>query len=108
MPACDSHLDLFPAELEDALISQAAMNEATKRGHSYEIDLTTYDRVIVAFSGGKDSAACLFHLLELGVDRSKIELHHHLVDGEDQQEADGLMDWPCTNDYCRKVAEAFG
>lgn len=69
------------------------------------IDPATYDHVIVAFSGGKDSVACLLHLLDLGVPRDKIELWHHDVDG---REGSDLMDWPCTRDYCRKVAAAFG
>lgn len=67
-------------------------------------DLKSYDHVIVAFSGGKDSIACLLHLLELGVSRDRIELWHHDVDG---REGKGLMDWPVTPDYCRKVAQAF-
>lgn len=68
-------------------------------------DLDSYDRILVAFSGGKDSLACLLHLLELGVPRSKIELMHHDVDG---REGSTLMDWPCTRAYCRAVAAAIG
>ena len=45
-------------------------------------DLAVYDRILVAFSGGKDSLAALLHLLELGVDPARIELHHHDVDAE--------------------------
>jgi 3'-phosphoadenosine 5'-phosphosulfate sulfotransferase (PAPS reductase)/FAD synthetase len=71
-------------------------------------DLPSYDHVIVAFSGGKDSLACLLHLLDQGVPRSKIELWHHDVDGAVTTESPGFMDWPITGDYCRKVAEAFG
>lgn len=41
--------------------------------------MARYDAILVAFSGGKDSLACLLHLLDLGVDRSKIELWHHDV-----------------------------
>ena len=63
-----------------------------------------YDRFIVAFSGGKDSLACLLHLLDTGIPLSKIELWHHDIDG---REGSTLMDWPCTRDYCRAVAEAF-
>jgi 3'-phosphoadenosine 5'-phosphosulfate sulfotransferase (PAPS reductase)/FAD synthetase len=68
-------------------------------------DLASYDFFIVAFSGGKDSLACLLHLLDQGVPRDRIELWHHDVDG---REGRGMMDWPCTPDYCRKVAAAFG
>ncbi len=61
--------------------------------------------MIVAFSGGKDSLALLLLLLPLGVPRERIELWHHDVDG---REGSSLMDWPCTRDYCVKVAEALG
>lgn len=73
--------------------------------HATPCDPNAYDVVVVAFSGGKDSLACLLHLLELGVPREKIELWHHDVDG---QEGSTLMDWACTRDYCRKIAAAFG
>ena len=63
-------------------------------------DLTSYDRYVVAFSGGKDSLALLLDLIERGVDRSKIELHHHDVDGHGRQ----FMDWAVTPAYCRAVA----
>jgi hypothetical protein len=56
-------------------------------------DLSTYDRFVIAFSGGKDSIACFLHLLESGVQREKIELWHHDVDG---REGNHFMDWPCT------------
>lgn len=68
-------------------------------------NLSEYDRFIVFFSGGKDSVACFLWLLDQGVPLSKIELHHHLVDGREGSE---LMDWPITTDYCKKFAEAFG
>ena len=68
-------------------------------------NLEDYDRVCVFQSGGKDSIACILHLLDLGVAPSIIELHHHDVDG---REGSTLMDWPITRDYCRAFAEAFG
>ncbi len=68
-------------------------------------DLASYDKIIVYFSGGKDSLACLLHLLEQGVPTDKIELWHHEIDG---REGSRLMDWSCTPDYCRKVAQALG
>ena len=64
-----------------------------------------YDRYVIAFSGGKDSLACLLHLLDCGVDRDKIELHHHLVDG---REGSDLFDWPITEGYCEAIAKAMG
>lgn len=62
-----------------------------------------YDHYLVSFSGGKDSMACLLHLLELGVPRTKVELWHMLVDGRDR----AFMDWPVTEAYCRAVAAHF-
>jgi len=67
-------------------------------------DLDTYDRIVVAYSGGKDSLACLLHLIDVGVDMSRVELWHHDIDG---QGGPGFMDWPVTPDYVRAVAKAF-
>jgi hypothetical protein len=70
-------------------------------------NLADYDRIIVAMSG-KDSLACLLHLLELGVDRGRLELMHHDVDGAigDGFEST-LMDWPCTHGYIAALGKAF-
>jgi 3'-phosphoadenosine 5'-phosphosulfate sulfotransferase (PAPS reductase)/FAD synthetase len=67
-------------------------------------DLTSYDHILVAFSGGKDSLAVLLHLLESGVSPSNIELHHHDVDGDGPV----FMDWAVTRAYCQAVADHFG
>ncbi len=69
------------------------------------LPLNDYDHYIVFFSGGKDSLAVLLNLIDQGVDKSKVELWHHDIDG---REGSRLMDWPCTRDYCRKVAGALG
>lgn len=66
-------------------------------------DPTAFDIYLLMFSGGKDSIVSLLTLLEMGIPRSKIELWHHRVDGE----AELFMDWPVTDDYVRKFAEAF-
>lgn len=68
-------------------------------------NLASYDRLFLAFSGGKDSTACYLRLLEMGVKPEQIELHHHLVDG---REGSKLMDWAVTEDYCRAFARHFG
>lgn len=68
-------------------------------------NLPDYDRIILAFSGGKDSLAALLFLLELGC-TSKIELWHHLVDGD--KNAPNFFDWHCTHDYCLKLAQYLG
>ena len=65
----------------------------------------TYDYYIVAFSGGKDSIACLLHLLDEGIPKERIELWHHEIDGREGSVL--KMDWECTPDYCRKFAEHF-
>ena len=69
------------------------------------MDIDLYDTIIVAFSGGKDSMACVLDLLHRGVSKDKIELWHHDVDG---REGSKLMDWPVTRDYCNKFAKAMG
>ncbi|WP_159731241.1 phosphoadenosine phosphosulfate reductase family protein [Methylosinus sp. Ce-a6] len=66
-------------------------------------DVRSYDHILVACSGGKDSLACVLHLLDEGVDPSRIELHHHDVDGRGPP----TFDWPITAGYCRAIAEAF-
>ena len=68
------------------------------------LPLDQYDLILVAYSGGKDSLASLLDLLERGVPRSKIELHHHDIDGQGEM----LMDWPCTQAYVKATAEALG
>jgi 3'-phosphoadenosine 5'-phosphosulfate sulfotransferase (PAPS reductase)/FAD synthetase len=67
--------------------------------------LNSYDRIIVYFSGGKDSLACLLWVINMGVEPSRIELWHHEIDG---REGSNLMDWPITAGYCRTIAEHFG
>ena len=62
--------------------------------------MTEYQKYIVAFSGGKDSLACVLYLLEQGISKEKIELWHHDVDGSGET----FMDWECTREYCRAVA----
>ena len=44
------------------------------------LPLEEYDLIIVLFSGGKDSTACYYKLLELGVPKEKIELWHHDIE----------------------------
>jgi 3'-phosphoadenosine 5'-phosphosulfate sulfotransferase (PAPS reductase)/FAD synthetase len=67
-------------------------------------DFSSYETIIVAFSGGKDSICCVLQLLDMNINLAKIELHHHLVDG---REGSDLFDWPCTEDYCRKFAQSL-
>lgn len=68
------------------------------------LPIEAYDKIIIAFSGGKDSLACLLHLIDQGATLDQLEIWHHDIDG---REGSTLMDWACTRDYCKKVAEAF-
>lgn len=69
------------------------------------LPLEDYDLIVVLFSGGKDSVACLYKLLELGVPKEKIELWHHDIDGGNPIRH---MDWRCTQSYCKALAKAEG
>lgn len=71
-----------------------------------EIDLYSYDIYCIFYSGGKDCTASLLWLLDQGVPKNKIELHHHLVDGNESE--DNFMDWPVTNAYGKSIAKALG
>ncbi len=67
-------------------------------------DLNSFDRIIIACSGGKDSVASTLRLLELGADPRKIEIWHHLVDGS----SDEFFDWACTPSYTRAFCDFLG
>jgi len=67
--------------------------------------INQYDHIIIYFSGGKDSLACLLHLKEIGTNMKKVELWHHDING---REGGSLkMDWPVTPAYCQAVANAL-
>lgn len=70
------------------------------------LPFSLYRKIIVMFSGGKDSLACLLYLLTLGVPKERIEIWHQCVDGEPG--TDGLMDWPVTEAYVKAIGQAFG
>tara|TARA_R110000764_G_scaffold542_8_gene2097 strand:- start:10578 stop:12209 length:1632 start_codon:yes stop_codon:yes gene_type:complete len=63
-------------------------------------------KVLIAFSGGKDSVAMVLKALFIDkIPKSQIELHHHKVDGESDS---NIWDWPCTDSYCKEFAAYFG
>ncbi|SHH58275.1 phosphoadenosine phosphosulfate reductase domain-containing protein [Ferrimonas marina] len=94
-----NQLDLFQGDI----IAQApATPNVYFEAEDIELD---YDLFIVCMSG-KDSFACLFRLLEMGVPTSKIECWHHLVDG---RETPGYFaDWPHIESFLEKVCESMG
>lgn len=69
------------------------------------LPLEEYDLIVVLLSGGKDSVACLYKLLEMGVPKERIELWHHDIDGGHPSRR---MDWRCTQNYVRALADAEG
>lgn len=96
-------LDLLEGFLQQ--FASEVVEERTTPLPAVPLDLSVYDRAALFFSGGKDSLAAVLHLIELGYPRERILLHHHDVDGEGDS---NLMDWPCTRDYCQKVADHLG
>ena len=69
------------------------------------LPLEEYDKIIILLSGGKDSIACYLKMLELGVPKEKIEFWHHDIDGGNPSRR---MDWRCTQNYVRALAQAEG
>ena len=99
---------LMPALRRNLGFDQVGEKTSSRAGAYFsapDLDLDTYDRIVLCMSGGKDSIASLLHLFDCGVDRSRIELWHHDVDG---REGSSLMDWAFMADYNRKLAAAFG
>lgn len=70
------------------------------------IELDQYDKILVMCSMGKDSIACFLRLLEMGVDKNKIELWHHAVDGAASEQV--FMDWIFMDSYFEQFANAYG
>ena len=89
--------------MEHLLAHPAPTTSAVTIHPAVDPELPDYDTIIVAFSGGKNSIACLLSLIDAGVPRERIELYHHDVDGQ----ALPFMDWPCTTAYCHAVARAL-
>ena len=69
------------------------------------LPLEEYDLIAILLSGGKDSIACYYKLLELGVPKEKMEFWHHDIDGGHPERR---MDWRCTQNYVSAFSEAEG
>ena len=80
-----------------------AVPQLSVEGLPTGLNLASYDRILVAFSGGKDSLACFLRLIELGVPLDQIELHHHDIDGN----GPAFMDWTITHGYWLRVAQVL-
>lgn len=88
-----------------AILAQKELDSQREQLKQWIIDPANDVKVIIAFSGGKDSISMvLYTIFVLGIDRSRIELWHHEVDGG----GDNLFDWKCTPSYCKAFADAFG
>lgn len=82
---------------------------AAERPRKEEIELLPlngYDHVILNLSAGADSMGCLFHLMQAGLDLSKLEIWHQCVDGHGDTYRE-FWDWPCTESYIESVGEYF-
>ena len=69
------------------------------------LPLEEYDLIAILLSGGKDSIACYYKLLELGVPKEKMEFWHHDIDGGHPSRR---MDWRCTHNYVKSFSEMEG
>lgn len=87
-------------------ITNLSVFELKDKPEPVDVDFASYDNIVVFFSGGKDSIAAALELLDQGIPASKIELHHHRIDGAPGSEH--FMDWPVTSSYCELFAKAFG
>lgn len=92
-------------KIEPKIASRKDSEHLKKIYLSRLLPLEEYDLIVVLLSGGKDSVACYYKLLELGVPKEKIELWHHDIDGGHPSRH---MDWRCTQNYVKAMAEAEG
>ena len=67
-------------------------------------ELSYYDKIIVSYSGGKDSTAMVLYLLENGAKREQMELWHQCVDGRGDT-CRSFFDWPSTDGYVKQMAK---
>lgn len=95
-------------EPDDRILSSKELGIETQRSELLKFikNPENKTKVIIAFSGGKDSVGLFLHsVYTLGIPKEQIELWHHDVDGG--EEAENLWDWPCTRSYCQAFADHF-
>lgn len=95
--SCVYQPTLFPEEKLESPINQRKIKL---------LNLDEYDKIVISYSGGKDSLACLLYMLEMGIPREKMELHHQSVDGAPGSPY--FMDWECTEQYIISTGVALG
>lgn len=89
----------------DEILGVSSMDEKRKAILKWIKEPKNNVRVVIAFSGGKDSVAMVLRCIyEFKIDKSQIELWHHEVDGG----GENLFDWQCTPSYCQAFADAMG
>jgi hypothetical protein len=91
-------------------VTTASTHKPVKPNTSELLPLTSYDLIVVALSGGKDSVACLLEIVRLcratGVPLSRVEAWHQCVDGAPGSKH--VWDWPVTDAYCAALCRVLG
>lgn len=85
---------------------QLTLFTCPENNHLELLPFSEYDKILISYSGGKDSLACILYLLEQGVSKDRIELWHQDVDGAPDDLA--FIDWPVTENYVRVTGQALG
>lgn len=87
------------------------MNKSTPKpqnpDHIKEVHRLLFDTdcpIMLCFSGGKDSVVMALYLMEIGVDMSRVQVHHHDTDGGGPQ----VFEWSCTHSYVEAFCDHFG
>jgi len=89
----------------DTLLDGSTIEDKRQNILNWIHDKSKNVKVIIAFSGGKDSVAMVLQcLFKWKIPKDQIELWHHEVDGM----GENLFDWKCTPSYCKAFAKAFG
>jgi 3'-phosphoadenosine 5'-phosphosulfate sulfotransferase (PAPS reductase)/FAD synthetase len=89
----------------DDIVEIQTLEEKRKKVLDFIKDSANNTKLIIAFSGGKDSVAMVLRAIyEWKIPKTQIELWHHEVDGF----GENLFDWKCTPSYCRAFAKEMG